>query len=344
MPGIVRKLVVFAAIDGLILQPLHQRNQRSLHIEYTTRKITVSSRQPSREDVSVECHGIVGIYPPHYTPQSRSNEHVFPGLLTVAPLSYLIIISGRQQVAQICGIPIYVITDVALVPLASQAEARKSVIQTKESIKGGHAESGNAVSDSDVSDDEISDTTETTPSDDGPASPATASSVDEAPLNARPKAPRRGSSNVVQDVIGRKGQYGRFAERWFSRKGWTAERRRAQGMSVDDQEFPLDPSTRPNKVIQAHHTSKTSAPRAQATDPSDQSAANTYTLLPKLLRTTHLLLSSQSFFFSYDMDVTQRLGTQEGTRADVPLHKIVDQLVSHFLRHSVIYYITQIYT
>ena len=28
MPGLVRKLVIFAAVDGLILQPLAQRGQR----------------------------------------------------------------------------------------------------------------------------------------------------------------------------------------------------------------------------------------------------------------------------------------------------------------------------
>lgn len=39
----------------------------------------------------------------------------------------------------------------------------------------------------------------------------------------------RTTSNVAQDVLTRKGQYGRFAERWFSRKGWSTEKRRAQG-------------------------------------------------------------------------------------------------------------------
>lgn len=45
----------------------------------------------------------------------------------------------------------------------------------------------------------------------------------------RPDGPERSTSNVAQDVLARKGQYGRFAERWFSKKGWSTEKRRAQG-------------------------------------------------------------------------------------------------------------------
>ena len=51
-------------------------------------------------------------------------------------------------------------------------------------------------------------------------------------------------------------------------------------------------------------------------------------LVPKLLRTTRMLLSSRSFFFSYDFDVTRRLGGEIVKNPDIPLSKSVDPLVS----------------
>lgn len=60
MPGLVRKLVVYAAVDGLILQPLHQRSQRGLQIDYKSYKVSPSTARPEPEDASLECYGIVG--------------------------------------------------------------------------------------------------------------------------------------------------------------------------------------------------------------------------------------------------------------------------------------------
>ena len=54
-------------------------------------------------------------------------------------------------------------------------------------------------------------------------------------------------------------------------------------------------------------------------------------LLPKLLRTTRVLLTSNSFFYSYDMDITRRLGSTSTKASDLPLYKSVDPLVSHAL-------------
>ena len=53
------------------------------------------------------------------------------------------------------------------------------------------------------------------------------------------------------------------------------------------------------------------------------------TLLPKLLRTTRMLLASQSFFFSYDLDITRRIDNQSSKGSELPLHQSVDPLVSH---------------
>lgn len=73
MPSLVRKLVVFAAIDGLILQQ-SDRGQRassngnlSLHIDYKTRKITSLAQVHSESTVRstspcLEAYGLVGMF------------------------------------------------------------------------------------------------------------------------------------------------------------------------------------------------------------------------------------------------------------------------------------------
>lgn len=68
MPGLLRKLIIFAAVDGLILQPhgpgpRHNGNDSSIRIDYKTNKI--SSLSPSAPDQSggesgLEVHGLVG--------------------------------------------------------------------------------------------------------------------------------------------------------------------------------------------------------------------------------------------------------------------------------------------
>lgn len=66
MPGLVRKLVILAAVDGLVVKPVAQRNQRgtnSLRISYASHEIT-SQDSSFKEDgtiPSIDAHGIVGI-------------------------------------------------------------------------------------------------------------------------------------------------------------------------------------------------------------------------------------------------------------------------------------------
>ncbi len=57
-------------------------------------------------------------------------------------------------------------------------------------------------------------------------------------------------------------------------------------------------------------------------------ANTTNALVPKLLRTTRMLLSSRSFFYSYDLDITRRLGGEIVKNPELPLSKSVDPLVS----------------
>ena len=269
----------------------------------------------------------------------------FEGLLTVTPVSFLIAILRREQVAQIRGAPIFVITDIALIPLSSQKEAKKAIDQAKQGLKKraeGHATSEE---DSETSEGEEVHAENEGAEHDGQVSPESlGSSSKDDPSGSRPVGPDRSPSNVVEDVIGKQGQYGRFAERWFSRKGWTTDKRRTQGMSTAE-EMPQSanniyalqsPGTGSagEEVPGDRHSNDQTTKRdeqkvSEESHPPDTQNANVVnTLLPKLLRTTRMLLGSRSFFFSYELDITRRIGSQNAKISELPLHKSVDPLVS----------------
>jgi len=66
MPGLVRKLIIFATIDGLILQPVPQKGQKagpSTKIGYKTNNISYATNDPNNLDNnrhSFESFGIIG--------------------------------------------------------------------------------------------------------------------------------------------------------------------------------------------------------------------------------------------------------------------------------------------
>lgn len=77
MPGLARKLLIFAAVDGLILQPYYgngsSRNSTGggglatpIQIEYKTRRIyslppvASGQKQKEKESKCLESHGIIG--------------------------------------------------------------------------------------------------------------------------------------------------------------------------------------------------------------------------------------------------------------------------------------------
>lgn len=276
-----------------------------------------------------------------------TNVVAFAGLLTVAPVSYLVTILSREQVALIRGYPIYVVTDVALIPLSSQSEAKTAIIQAQASLKksGQH---GAPSPDGDTSDDDETHVEAGQREHEDQTSPISSGSSTKEDSSAAHPLDSGNTSSVAEDVIGKKGQYGRFAERWFSKKGWTTEKRRTQGMSVDGVEKsgissgqgtalddPPSKSTLPATTLDGakndDQTSDSEIPNmAGQSDTSDISSASvTNTLLPKLLRTTRMLLKSRSFFFSYELDLTRRLGTNDQKGSEIPLHKSVDPLVSN---------------
>lgn len=71
MPGLVRKLVVCPDSDGLVLQPVHQRAQaqRGLRIDYKSHVVSPTTDTLVKDDLLLDCHGIVGIYFPQDTPE-----------------------------------------------------------------------------------------------------------------------------------------------------------------------------------------------------------------------------------------------------------------------------------
>jgi hypothetical protein len=67
MPGLVRKLLIFAAVDGLILQPAPPRNhppatQQAIKIDYkgNVGPLLKDRREEDTAPASLEAHGIVG--------------------------------------------------------------------------------------------------------------------------------------------------------------------------------------------------------------------------------------------------------------------------------------------
>lgn len=66
MPGLVRKILVVAAVDGLVLQPLAQRGQRSapaVKIAYKDHSIGSLSEEAADkkgDSPGFEAYGIVG--------------------------------------------------------------------------------------------------------------------------------------------------------------------------------------------------------------------------------------------------------------------------------------------
>ncbi|KAF4909983.1 Phosphatidylinositide phosphatase SAC2 [Colletotrichum viniferum] len=287
MPGIARKIIICAAVDGLIIQPFVTKGQRPaqpVRIKYGDSVITPASREQipdlSQPNSSFEAFGVIG-------------------LITVSRLSYLITITRRQQVAQICGCPIYVVTEVAVTPCASQKDASDAIAQT-----ALHLEERKTDKDADDSD-----------SDDFVELPASGDEVED-------HAPTKGGadpvkSTVAKDVIGRRGSYGRFAQRWFSKSGWTQDQKRNAGWSgtADQVRRSVDQAAAAN------------AASSSAIDDSDEPVP-TSTLLPKLLRMTQIFFgSSRSFYFSYDVDITRRWANDSSSQSDeVPLHTRVDPM------------------
>ncbi|RYN32916.1 hypothetical protein AA0113_g2358 [Alternaria arborescens] len=326
MPSLVRKLLIFAAVDGLVLQPSPPRNhppatQQAIKIDYkgNVGPLLKDRREEDTAPVSVEAHGIVG-------------------LLKVATSYFLISISDREQVALIRGKPIYKITNVALIPLSSQADADKAIVATRDHLKRRNRAPGLDDEDTDSESEDGAPSVTDSIVEDSSSAP---SEVKDTLTGQKGTAAQK--TSVAEDVIQRKGVYGRFADKWFSRKGWSADNRRLQGLSSEEnlaaKNVPQNvDSGMPKEEEQPKTESKPDAlptsdkdisepvsPEAIPKALSGEKDAATVALLPKILQTTKMYFSSGNFFFSYDYDISHGIGQQQPS-SSVALFKQFDPL------------------
>ena len=245
-------------------------------------------------------------------------------------MPYLILVTSRRHVAQLRGKSVYVVSQVALVPLASQHEAQAAIHaehagkhQTDESLSESDAEHDSEDLALDLEGLEIGLGT-TGNTEDGTIDPLVQVTEGRAE-----KTEARPATSIAEDVIGRRGQYGRFAERWFSKEGWGLDRQRMQGLRLDEEAratvIERRVSVAEGGLDGTEIVSNSGTGQDRAAIPIDR--ANAQAMLPKLLRTTKMLFGlSESFYFSYDCDITRRLGS-EIRNTELSLHKMVDPLV-----------------
>jgi len=231
---------------------------------------------------------------------------------------------------------------VALTPCNSYQDASAAVASTAAALKR-QQEADDAGTEDDSSDnDEVSVSPSVEATDPDPIS-----EDEERPKNVH----RRSSSSIAEDVISRKGSYGRFAQRWFSRTGWALDQKRNMGLTTAEKDEPNEePQQKADdqkpevesaaEAVQpmpensedaagtgagdAEDTSKGAIKAAKAAAVEDPNIPAAGGLLPKLLRTTQILFgSSRSFFFSYDYDIT-RSALNTTSAPLIPLHEHVD--------------------
>ena len=250
----------------------------------------------------------------------------------------MISISDREQVALIRGKPIYKITNVALIPLSSQADADKAIVATRDHLKRRNRAPGLDDEDTDSESEDGAPSVTDSIVEDSSSAP---SEVKDTVTGQKGTAAQK--TSVAEDVIQRKGVYGRFADKWFSRKGWNADNRRLQGLSSEEnlaaKNVPQNvDSGMPKEEEQPKTESKPDAiptsdkdisepvsPEAIPKALSGEKDAATVALLPKILQTTKMYFSSGNFFFSYDYDISHGIGQQQPS-SSVALFKQFDPL------------------
>ncbi|KAK9472924.1 SacI homology domain-containing protein [Dipodascopsis tothii] len=301
---IVRSAFVWAEDDGLILKQLHPvagRGKNAHKIAFTDR--TVSAIEWKGEQVPEHAVVIYGVI----------------GLVEIGD-GYLVVITDRDVAAQFDSSKVvYCVRNVAIVPLAA-AGARSALAQAKKARLRRAADDGDADGEEDDDDDDTddTDTSTTTPSaessrphsrDQPPAETAAAvpratvgtsegsrTSAEDAGRytdveSASELSSRKDSTeepakdSVTRNVMLKKGNFGVFSKNWLFR-----------GLSED------------LRVMESDMGALPVPPPAEAEDAPARPPGVTI-LLPKLLRTLRTLFASQSFYFSYDIDITRSLVT-----------------------------------
>lgn len=234
--------------------------------------------------------------------------------------------------AQILGKPIFAITSVAIIPLSSQAEATKAINQAhaqlasnKDKATQNDIETQSLESDSDLSTGRSSEDIDLEGLD----------STDRGIYPPLGSKGRKGST-IAEDVIEKRGRYGRFTSRWFSKHGWAGEN------SPQNRGFQeiMDPAAEGSiggrksgdyvdEILELDDLSPTG--QKASSDPQGIATPATGTatceLMPKFLRYAKMMFSSNSFYFSYDYDITRKFGAYDPQMSPVPLHRMADPLV-----------------
>ncbi|KAI7710807.1 hypothetical protein KC353_g9425 [Hortaea werneckii] len=310
----VTKFLIWAAADGVVLNPAGRQNRalESLQFSYGNSTTVHSTRKKDTLDKLkfIEAYGIVGV-------------------LDLVACSFLIAITRREQVAQICDRPIYCVKDVAIIPLSSQAEAEEAIIAAKTASElEGHSEC---------------EPTETDVEDGG----GTLASAD----SELPKSALGQSTAFAKNVLQNRGRYGRFAERWFSKAGWNENRRGSQGMSEEswtkqkeeEHENEIASNEPSRESFDSLVDRKVASEGDGASDTKSAVKANSMivSLTPRILRAAKLYFSTSGFFFSYDDDISDTLmqrDNSEATTTSVPLCKRFreEYYWNKHLQHSII--------
>ncbi len=253
------------------------------------------------------------VRPPSWADGPR-NTHPLAGLLSIAASHFLIAITQREQVAHIFGKPVYVVTDVAILPLASQTEASRAIATALESLNP--SEGSATDTDTDVSDTEANNSN---PRD--PPEP-------EIPIDQQPSQ-KSNTTSIARDVIANRGQYGRFATQWFSKQGWAG----GSGATPkqDDQPKAAGSTTEADAGVGPNQPQVGDDPQTQEREKEQDaekltSGASITETIPKILRRTRMLFTSGSYFFSYEFDLTRRLAITNG-KAEAPSPETLDPLV-----------------
>lgn len=239
--------------------------------------------------------------------------------------------------AQIRGKPIYKITDVALIPLSSQADADEAIVSARDHAQRHKKEQGLGDDDYESESDEEDAPSVTDSLEEEPPAPPT--EVKDPVTGQQGPADRR--TSVAEDVMQRRGVYGRFADKWFSSKGWKSDKRRAQGMSSTEnlrkamsknvestpKEELSEGSSKPDALpVEDEDVTQPVSPEQIPKALAGKTDSTTVALLPKILRTTKMYFASGNFFYSYDYDLSHAVEKQQ-PRSTVPLSKQFDPLV-----------------
>ena len=288
-------------------------------------------------------------------------ELTLEGILNLVASSHLIVITQTEQVAQIRDRAVYAVRDVLLIPLTAQSDAEHVIEKTVASLKQPSKPGVDTDTElSDVEEDAEPSTTE------GEELPPEASAV-EPPSNveedAEPSNVKGGdksaeapavepsqrvlgkTSSLAKNVVQQPSRYGRFARGWFGKSAPNVSARSKQeGNKNDDStvnsskqdgnELPNNEKTlfagfqdnadkEDSNEGTAGETLENDAPKAAV---KETSAIET--LSGRIQRTTRLYFTSSGFYFSYDHDISARLGRNNTAEPDVPLWKQFDPLVS----------------